>query len=129
MGLKTKRRVLLSGTPIQNDLTEYFSLVNFVNPEMLGSATEFKRNFENAILKGQNADSTDKEMERAEIKTQELVGLVNQCIIRRTNQILTKYLPVKFEMVICTKLTPIQLELYTNFIKSDKIRRSLAGGK
>lgn len=37
MGLKTKRRVLLSGTPIQNDLTEYYSLIHFVNPGMLGS--------------------------------------------------------------------------------------------
>lgn len=37
MGLKSKRRVLLSGTPIQNDLTEYFSLIHFVNPGMLGT--------------------------------------------------------------------------------------------
>lgn len=39
MGLKTKRRVLLSGTPIQNDLTEYYSLLHFVNPGMLGSTS------------------------------------------------------------------------------------------
>lgn len=37
MGLQTKRRVLLSGTPIQNDLTEYYSLLHFVNPGMLGT--------------------------------------------------------------------------------------------
>lgn len=37
MGLKTTRRVLLSGTPIQNDLTEYYSLIHFVNPGMLGT--------------------------------------------------------------------------------------------
>lgn len=45
MGLKTKRRVLLSGTPIQNDLTEYYSLLHFVNPGMLGSTNVsiFKR--------------------------------------------------------------------------------------
>ncbi|KNC24241.1 hypothetical protein FF38_13685 [Lucilia cuprina] len=125
MGLKTKRRVLLSGTPIQNDLTEYFSLVNFVNPNMLGTASEFKRSYENAILRGQNADSSDKERQRAVEKTQELIAIVNQCIIRRTNQILTKYLPVKFEMVICAKMTAIQLQLYRNFLKSDKIRKSL----
>ena len=39
MGLKAKRRVLLSGTPIQNDLLEYFSLVHFVNEGILGKET------------------------------------------------------------------------------------------
>lgn len=38
MGLKAKRKVLLSGTPIQNDLQEYFSLVHFVNEGLLGTA-------------------------------------------------------------------------------------------
>lgn len=127
MGLQTKRRVLLSGTPIQNDLTEYFSLVNFVNPNMLGSGAEFKRQYENIILRGQNADSSDNERSKALEKTQELIAVVNQCIIRRTNQILTKYLPVKFEMIICSNLTEVQMKLYTNFIKSDKIRRSISG--
>lgn len=37
MGLKTKRRVLISGTPIQNDLSEFYSLLNFVNPGVLGT--------------------------------------------------------------------------------------------
>jgi hypothetical protein len=36
-GLNAKRRILLSGTPIQNDLLEYFSLVHFVNGGILGN--------------------------------------------------------------------------------------------
>lgn len=65
-GLKCDKRILISGTPIQNDLLEYyrlerliplysevkcFSLVNFVNPGLLGTASEFKKKYENAILK------------------------------------------------------------------------------
>ncbi|XP_055642480.1 DNA repair and recombination protein RAD54-like [Toxorhynchites rutilus septentrionalis] len=125
MGLKTNRRVLLSGTPIQNDLTEYYSLLNFVNPGMLGSTNEFRRQFEAPILRGQNADSTDSERAKAAERLQELTALVNQCMIRRTSSLLTKYLPVKFEMVICVKITDIQNELYKCFLQSDSIRRSL----
>lgn len=54
MGLNAKRRVLLSGTPIQNDLLEYFSLIHFVNEGLLGSASEFKKKFENPILRGKS---------------------------------------------------------------------------
>jgi DNA repair and recombination protein RAD54 and RAD54-like protein len=38
VALNCKRRVLLSGTPIQNDLLEYFSLLHFVNQGILGTA-------------------------------------------------------------------------------------------
>lgn len=95
---------------------------------MLGTSHDFKRAYEHIILRGQNTDSTDAEKEKAVLKTNELIAVVNQCIIRRTNQILTKYLPVKFEMVICSRLTEIQLELYRNFVKSDKVKRSLLEG-
>lgn len=125
MGLQTKRRVLLSGTPIQNDLTEYFSLVHFVNPGMLGTSNEFKRHYENAILRGQDAHSTDKERAKANERLQELTALVNKCMIRRTSSLLTKYLPIKFEMVVCVKMTQLQVDLYKNFLKSDTIRRTM----
>ncbi|XP_055677114.1 DNA repair and recombination protein RAD54-like [Lutzomyia longipalpis] len=125
MGLQTKRRVLLSGTPIQNDLTEYFSLIHFVNPGMLGSAAEFRRQYENPILRGQNADSTDEERKKATERLTELTNIVNQCMIRRTSSLLNKYLPVKFEMVICVRLSEVQIQLYRNFIKSDSIRKNV----
>lgn len=45
MGLKAKRRILLSGTPIQNDLLEYFSLVHFVNTGLLGTSQVFLKHY------------------------------------------------------------------------------------
>lgn len=119
MGLKAKRRVLLSGTPIQNDLLEYFSLIQFVNEGLLGSAQEFKKKFETPILKGQDAYATPAERQLAVERLQELSGLVNRCLIRRTSALLTKYLPVKFEMIVCCNLSPLQKQLYLNYINSE----------
>lgn len=127
MGLKAKRRILISGTPIQNDLTEYFSLVHFVNEGILGTAQEFKKRYENPILKGQDALASPQERERAQECLQTLTSIVNKCMIRRTSSLLTKYLPVKFEQVICVKMTPLQTQIYKNFINSDAIRNKFAG--
>jgi DNA repair and recombination RAD54-like protein len=99
MGLKTKKRVLLSGTPIQNDLLEYFSLLHFVNEGILGTAAEFRKKFENPILRGRDADATDADHEKGKEQLGEMAAIVNRCIIRRTQALLSKYLPVKIEQV------------------------------
>ncbi|PVD23054.1 hypothetical protein C0Q70_16316 [Pomacea canaliculata] len=116
--LNAERRILLSGTPIQNDLLEYFSLIHFVNRGMLGTAQEFKRRFETPILRGRDADASDDEHKKGEEKLQELAGVVNRCIIRRTQALLVKYLPVKVEQVVCCRLTSLQMALYKSFVKS-----------
>ena len=125
--LNCERRVILSGTPIQNDLSEYFSLLNFANPGYLGSRNEFRKNFENAILKGRDADATDKEREKSDAKLAELSQLVSKFIIRRSNDILSKYLPIKYEHVIFVKLSPLQETLYNHFITSPEIRKLIKG--
>ncbi|XP_072130723.1 DNA repair and recombination protein RAD54-like [Mobula birostris] len=118
--LNAKRRVLISGTPIQNDLLEYFSLVHFVNAGILGTVQEFKKRFELPILKGRDADANENERLCGEEKLKELISVVNRCLIRRTSDILSKYLPVKIEQIVCCRLTPLQLELYKLFLKQAK---------
>ncbi|KAI2663215.1 DNA repair and recombination protein RAD54-like [Labeo rohita] len=127
--MNAQRRVLISGTPIQNDLLEYFSLVHFVNAGILGTAQEFKKRFEIPILKGRDADASDKDRAVGEEKLQELISIVNRCLIRRTSDILSKYLPVKIEQVVCCKLTPLQTELYKLFLKQAKPVESVQSGK
>ncbi|XP_063263220.1 DNA repair and recombination protein RAD54-like [Prinia subflava] len=127
--LNTPRRVLISGTPIQNDLLEYFSLVHFVNSGILGTAQEFKRHFEMPILKGRDADASEAERHKGEERLKELISIVNRCLIRRTSDILSKYLPVKIEQVVCCRLTPLQNELYKNFLKQAKPVEELKEGK
>ncbi|KAF3763614.1 recombinational repair protein [Cryphonectria parasitica EP155] len=125
--LNVTRRVILSGTPIQNDLSEYFALISFANPGLLGTRLEFRKQFELPILRGRDADATDKERQRGDECLSELLGIVNKFIIRRTNDILSKYLPVKYEHVVFCGLAPFQLDLYNYFITSPDIQALLRG--
>jgi DNA repair and recombination RAD54-like protein len=118
-GLKCKRRVILTGTPIQNDLLEYFSLVHFCNPGLLGTVNEFRRRFENPILRGRDAGCTEQEHKTGMERLKEMGELVNRCVIRRTNALLSKYLPPKVEQIVCCRLTPLQTLLYKAFSKSN----------
>ncbi|KAK1897571.1 DNA repair and recombination protein RAD54-like [Dissostichus eleginoides] len=127
--MSAQRRVLISGTPIQNDLLEYFSLVHFVNAGILGTAQEFKKRFELPILRGRDAEASDKDRQIGEERLKELISIVNRCLIRRTSDILSKYLPVKIEQVVCCRLTPLQSELYKRFLKQAKPIETLQQGK
>ena len=89
--INVQRRVLLTGTPIQNDLTEYFALLDFAVPGYLGTRAEFKKNFENTIMHGRNADASELQIQKCNDKLKELTSLVNRFVIRRTNDLLTKY--------------------------------------
>lgn len=141
--LNVQRRVLLTGTPVQNDLTEYFSLLNFALPSYLGTRLEFRKNYELAIAKGRDADASEVQREKCQEKLKELAVLVNRFVIRRTNDLLTKYracavqsavtddaVPVKYEHVVFCTLSPFQIALYNKMITSPETRAliSASGG-
>ncbi|KAJ6095030.1 hypothetical protein N7467_002543 [Penicillium canescens] len=125
--LNVTRRVILSGTPIQNDLSEYFALLHFANPNLLGSQAEFRKRFELPILRGRDAAGTDEEKKLGDERLQELSGIVNKFIIRRTNELLSKYLPIKYEHVVFCNMSQFQRGLYDHFIQSPEIRSLLRG--
>ena len=125
--LNVSRRVILSGTPIQNDLSEYFSLVSFANPDLLGTRLDFRKKYELPILRGRDAAGTEADRKKGDECLKELLTIVNKFIIRRTNDILSKYLPVKYEHVVFCNLAPFQLDLYNHFITSPEIKALLRG--
>ncbi|RNJ53792.1 DNA-dependent ATPase protein rad54 [Verticillium nonalfalfae] len=125
--LNVSRRIILSGTPIQNDLSEYFSLISFANPDLLGTRLEFRKRFELPILRGRDADADEVDRKKGDECLSELLGIVNKFIIRRTNDILSKYLPVKYEHVVFCNLAPFQLDLYNYFLTSPDIQALLRG--
>ncbi|DBA00028.1 TPA: hypothetical protein N0F65_002031 [Lagenidium giganteum] len=128
--LACRRRVLLSGTPMQNDLEEFFAMVDFTNPNILGSPSEFRKQYLSHILVGREPDSTDHEREVAQSCSAMLCEIVNQFILRRGNILNAKHLPPKLMQVVCCNLSPLQEQLYTHFLSSsafhDMMRRGNA---
>jgi DNA repair and recombination RAD54-like protein len=128
--LNSKRRVILSGTPIQNDLTEYFSLLSFIIPGVLGTNADFRKKYELPILRGRDADASEDQRKKGEECLAELSAVANKFIIRRTAELLTKYcmnfllvnlnfflVPTKYEYIVFCKMTEPQIKVYKHFAK------------
>ena len=114
--LDTPRRIILSGTPIQNDLSEFFMMVDFVNPDLLGSFKTFTKEFENPIVRSRQPNALKKDMEKGEARSEELASLTSQFILRRSTDILSKYLPPKTEYVLMCKPTSAQAAIYSHVL-------------
>ena len=121
------RRVMLSGTPMQNNLDEFFSMVEFCNPGLLGTPSEFHKHYERPILAGREPDATEKQLALAQERNGELGELVDKFVLRRTNTILSKHLPPKVVEVVCCKLSPLQSTLYHHFLESKAAKAALTG--
>ena len=123
--LNTARRVILSGTPIQNDLSEFFMMVDFVNPGLLGTFKTFTKEFEVPIVKSRQPGAIKKDGEKGEARSEELASLTAMFILRRTAEILSKYLPPKTEYVLFCRPTSAQAAVYKHVLASPAFQSAL----
>ncbi|XP_060067660.1 transcriptional regulator ATRX-like [Ylistrum balloti] len=125
--LVTLRRIVLTGTPLQNNLIEYHCMVNFVKPNLLGTRKEFCNRFVNPIVNGQCTDSSAHDVRlmkrRAHIIHEKLAG----CVQRKDYSALTKFLSPKFEYVISVRLSKVQIELYQKYLDKTGSVNSVMG--
>ncbi|KAL7301640.1 hypothetical protein TKK_0005647 [Trichogramma kaykai] len=110
--LSCEKRILLTGTPVQNDLEEFYTLANFVSPGILGSFHEYKSYYENPIVVSQRATADEEDIELGQSRAKELHERSKIFILRRTNNLINQYLPQKHELVIFCRLTKEQDNLY-----------------
>ncbi|KAK4944917.1 helicase [Elasticomyces elasticus] len=127
--LNTRRRIILSGTPIQNDLSEFYAMVNFVNDGCLGSQKGFIRDFEKPIMKSRQPNASEEDMERGQDASEELARTTSPFILRRTADILANFLPPKTEYVLFCKPTQAQAKIYRNVLQSAMFDRALSSSE
>lgn len=121
LNFNTKRRILLTGTPLQNDLMELWSLMHFLMPHIFQSHQEFKDWFSNPIsgmVEGQ--EKVNKEV------VDRLHNVLRPFILRRLKRDVEKQLPMKHEHVIYCRLSRRQRNLYEDYIASSETQATLA---
>ncbi|KAF5731979.1 hypothetical protein HS088_TW18G00666 [Tripterygium wilfordii] len=121
LNFNSKRRILLTGTPLQNDLMELWSLMHFLMPHIFQSHQEFKDWFCNPIsgmVEGQ--EKVNKEI------VDRLHNVLRPFILRRLKRDVEKQLPRKQEHVIYCRLSKRQRNLYEDFIASSETQATLA---
>ncbi|KHN82184.1 DNA repair and recombination protein RAD54B [Toxocara canis] len=97
--LRTERRLLLTGTPLQNDLNEFFSLLDIAKPGHFGSLAEFKDMLEN------ENDDCDVQL------------LLSDVMLRRTADVIYSCLPPKHEYILWCRLSNMQRILYSRILE------------
>ncbi len=115
--LKSQHRLCMTGTPLENNLGELWSLFNFLLPGYLGTSLQFNRLFRNPIEKQGDVSSA-----------QTLSRRIKPFILRRTKQEVATELPPKTEIIRMVELEGEQRDLYETIRISmyDKIRKEIA---
>ncbi|KAI9001004.1 SNF2 family N-terminal domain-containing protein [Trametes punicea] len=119
--LRTPRRIILSGTPIQNELSEFHAMADFCNPGLLDDYSTFKRVYETPILKSRAPGCSPKEAELGEARSAQLTAIAKSFVLRREASMLKKYLPPKHEYVVFVTPTKLQLSIFEKLLSHDKL--------
>ncbi|XP_062508935.1 DNA repair and recombination protein RAD54B-like isoform X2 [Corticium candelabrum] len=126
MELPARRRIVLTGTPIQNDLQEFFGIVDFCNPGILGTIAAFRKVYEEPIIMSRQPNCVAEDKALGECRATELARLTSLFCLRRTQEVIQRYLPPKVESIVFCRPSSVQLSLYLKFLETRLVRSCLS---
>ncbi|KAJ2614577.1 DNA repair protein rhp26 [Coemansia sp. RSA 1365] len=125
--LDTRHRIIATGTPIQNNLTELWSLFDFVFPGRLGTLPVFNNQFAVPITLGGYATAGDLQVRAAYRCACILRDLIDPYLLRRIKADVASDLPKKSEHVLFCRLTEMQRAAYKAFLSSGDMEKIMDG--
>jgi SNF2 family DNA or RNA helicase len=104
--LRSKRRFVLTGTPVENSVRDVWSLFQFVMPGYLGTRNDFRERYESPVTR-----------EPGGVEHQRMVRRLRPFILRRTKRAVAAELPDKIEQVVWCELSSAQRETYSKLME------------
>ncbi|XP_061490737.1 DNA excision repair protein ERCC-6 isoform X2 [Rhineura floridana] len=125
----TPHRIILSGSPMQNNLKELWSLFDFAFPGKLGTLPVFMEQFSVPITMGGYSNASPVQVKTAYKCACVLRDTINPYLLRRikADVKMSLSLPDKNEQVLFCRLTDEQHQVYKNFIESKEVYQILSG--
>ncbi|XP_072799054.1 helicase SRCAP isoform X2 [Vicugna pacos] len=123
LNFNSQRRLLLTGTPLQNSLMELWSLMHFLMPHVFQSHREFKEWFSNPLT-----GMIEGSQEYNEGLVKRLHKVLRPFLLRRVKVDVEKQMPKKYEHVIRCRLSKRQRCLYDDFMAQTTTKETLATG-
>ncbi|XP_065376800.1 DNA excision repair protein ERCC-6 isoform X5 [Macaca fascicularis] len=126
---RTPHRIILSGSPMQNNLRELWSLFDFIFPGKLGTLPVFMEQFSVPITMGGYSNASPVQVKTAYKCACVLRDTINPYLLRRmkSDVKMSLSLPDKNEQVLFCRLTDEQHKVYQNFVDSKEVYRILNG--
>ena len=116
--LKCHRRVLLTGTPIQNNLDELWGVMDFAAPGLLGDLDSFRKIYSGPIEKASERGAKEEVVRIGNARREEVGRLIGPFIhSRKADEINASLLPPKTEYVVFVRLSEVQKGLYVDQLK------------
>lgn len=129
--MKGFHRLILSGTPVQNNVLELWSLFDFLMPGFLGTIQQFNERYGKPITASREAKSSSREQEKGALALEALHKQVLPFLMRRMKEQVLNDLPPKIIQDYYCELNDIQRMLYEDFASSkakSSIQSDLAAG-
>ncbi|KAL8882380.1 MAG: hypothetical protein Q9192_007593, partial [Flavoplaca navasiana] len=120
----TESRMILTGTPLQNNLSELWSLLNFLLPEAFSDLEKFEEIFDFTASQDEESNENQANQKRRQETINSLHTILKPFLLRRVKSDVENNLPKKREYILYAPLTPLQKEIYRK-IKDGEIRSYL----
>ncbi|GAA96606.1 uncharacterized protein L969DRAFT_484966 [Mixia osmundae IAM 14324] len=127
--LKAEHRLVLSGTPIQNNVLELWSLFDFLMPGFLGSEASFSERYSRPIAASKDAKKSSAEQAKGALALEALHKQVLPFILRRLKENVLQDLPPKIIQDYQCELSPLQRDLYSSLGQSNEDGSNADDGK